>query len=74
MFNLGIVDEEEEIMKFQEGLIMKNPQYEEYLLEKNESGLPDFPSFKDWLDPDAPRRRAQKRYAAMCDRDEQDLY
>jgi hypothetical protein len=53
---------------------MKNLQYEEYLLEKNESGLSDFPSFKDWLDPDAPRRRAEKRYAAMCDSDEQGLY
>ena len=55
---------------------MKNPQHEywEYLLEKNESGLSDFPSFKDWLDPDAPRRRAEERYAAMCDSDEQGLY
>lgn len=56
------------------GLIMKNLKYEEYLLEKHESGSPDFLSFEDWLDPDAPRRRAEERYAAMCDNDEQDLY
>ena len=49
------------------GLIMNNQKYEEYLLEKNESGSSDFPRFKDWLDPDAPRRRAEERYAAMCD-------
>tara|TARA_R110000744_G_scaffold21338_4_gene55362 strand:+ start:2378 stop:2599 length:222 start_codon:yes stop_codon:yes gene_type:complete len=49
-------------------------KYQDYILERNESESPDFPSFEDWLDPDAPRRRAEERYAAMCERDEESIY
>tara|TARA_R110000751_G_scaffold72305_2_gene146554 strand:+ start:55 stop:216 length:162 start_codon:yes stop_codon:yes gene_type:complete len=53
---------------------MHDPKYQDYILERNESGLLDFPSFADWLDPDAPRRRAEERYAAICESDEASIY
>tara|TARA_R100001463_G_scaffold89748_2_gene144476 strand:+ start:518 stop:676 length:159 start_codon:yes stop_codon:yes gene_type:complete len=48
--------------------------YDDYLLEKAESGSHDFPSFEEWSGVKNTRQISQDKWQEIFDNDEQDLH